>query len=880
MTLKTVFVFFLVTCLLFANSAFAQNIEDYVSVGQPDTHWVEQYELAPEDMEYDQGQEISYILVDEQFRVTDKDREKYSRFVELLKTSQGVEDNATLTLNFDPEFQTVKLHHLNIIRNGEVLDRLDLSGFQIYRYETDRYRLMYNGELELSYVIPDVRVGDILDYAYTISGKNPAFGEHIFAAYRHQYAVPVNKIHQRLSIPKDRDVLQKTFHDVRAADENYSDDYKVYSWLLEDLDTLILDGDHPSWYRVLPQTHFSSFKDWSEVGQHFAPFYAFDEESDRVKEIAAKIAAENDNKKDQVRQALAYIQREIRYLGIEIGSGGYIPRPASKTLAQRFGDCKDMTVLLIALLKELGVEAYPLLVDTRDLGMVEQYVPSYVAFDHVIVFAKVDGADYFLDPTMGEQIGKTLDVIQQGDYEKGLVISSDSEGLISVNPPRPEFYTDVIDVFTVGQAKENAHVMLEGSFTYYKGEADNMLDWYKSKSHEEIEKSFREYYQDYFPTIEHGVLSLEEFPDEAKIKFTTKYKIPNAWERDDEKKRMIFYATPQNLRSDVPIFSGAKRNEPFSLSYPVRTRHTLKFLLDDSWNLDEEEYDFSFPSFDFKKIATYDDSIYTETYTFITKEDHIKSEDFSTTMSGIKKMREDVIGISLYDDTHYGAKVSAGEDSVEDEDEDDISSIFEYIANNAEIIVGIWGVGAFFLTAVIWMFLPSNDAEYRDQLIFYPVAMKKFIPMLFLTLGVYQLHWFFKNWSWLKNVRNEKISPGLRSFFYVFTSFFLFSRFAKMEVSGYSWFRYAAFPLALLVLLGTFLGDISEENEDIPIWFDMALYIVSWIAVTIAAMQVNKMNEGNEDLIAKNSCYGWPAIGMIILFLPITTVIIWGMFLI
>ena len=93
-------------------------------------------------------------------------------------------------------------------------------------------------------------------------------------------------------------------------------------------------------------------------------------------------------------------------------------------------------------------------------------------------------------------------------------------------------------------------------------------------------------------------------------------------------------------------------------------------------------------------------------------------------------------------------------------------------------------------------------------------------------------------------------------------------------------FPFAAFPLALLVLLGTFLGDISEENEDIPIWFDMALYIVSWIAVTIAAMQVNKMNEGNEDLIAKNSCYGWPAIGMIILFLPITTVIIWGMFLI
>ena len=60
--------------------------------------------------------------------------------------------------------------------------------------------------------------------------------------------------------------------------------------------------------------------------------------------------------------ALALVQEKVRYLLIEMNGGGYRPTNADVTWSRRYGDCKAKTVLLIALLRELGVAARPVLV--------------------------------------------------------------------------------------------------------------------------------------------------------------------------------------------------------------------------------------------------------------------------------------------------------------------------------------------------------------------------------------------------------------------------------------------------------------------------------------------------------------------------------------
>ena len=67
-----------------------------------------------------------------------------------------------------------------------------------------------------------------------------------------------------------------------------------------------------------------------------------------------------------------------------MGRGSHEPQQPAVVLAQRYGDCKDKALLLAALLRELGVEAYPALVNTKLRQRLDDYLPSPFLFDHVI----------------------------------------------------------------------------------------------------------------------------------------------------------------------------------------------------------------------------------------------------------------------------------------------------------------------------------------------------------------------------------------------------------------------------------------------------------------------------------------------------------------
>ena len=85
----------------------------------------------------------------------------------------------------------------------------------------------------------------------------------------------------------------------------------------------------------------------------------------------------------KVRALTAFLQSDVRYVGIEIGIGGFQPHPASDVFRSRYGDCKDKVTLLSSMLKEAGIDSDYLLVDT-ERGVVKPDVPSTL-FNHVIL---------------------------------------------------------------------------------------------------------------------------------------------------------------------------------------------------------------------------------------------------------------------------------------------------------------------------------------------------------------------------------------------------------------------------------------------------------------------------------------------------------------
>lgn len=85
-------------------------------------------------------------------------------------------------------------------------------------------------------------------------------------------------------------------------------------------------------------------------------------------------------------QTLAhFVQREVRYVAIELGIGGYQPHPAVDVFTHRYGDCKDKATLLSSMLKEIGVESYYVIISS-ERGAVIPEMPAHMGgFDHAIL---------------------------------------------------------------------------------------------------------------------------------------------------------------------------------------------------------------------------------------------------------------------------------------------------------------------------------------------------------------------------------------------------------------------------------------------------------------------------------------------------------------
>jgi hypothetical protein len=91
----------------------------------------------------------------------------------------------------------------------------------------------------------------------------------------------------------------------------------------------------------------------------------------------------------QKMQALAdFVQRDIRYVAIELGIGGWQPHPAPDVFSHRYGDCKDKATLLRSMLHEIGIDSYHVAIYT-ERGAITPLTPAHHGFNHVIIAIKL-----------------------------------------------------------------------------------------------------------------------------------------------------------------------------------------------------------------------------------------------------------------------------------------------------------------------------------------------------------------------------------------------------------------------------------------------------------------------------------------------------------
>ena len=127
---------------------------------------------------------------------------------------------------------------------------------------------------------------------------------------------------------------------------------------------------------------------WGRIGEWYNQLAA--PESEGPADIAGEsrsLTNTNADFMERIQKIATFMQTQIRYVGIEIGIGGYMPHPAEEIFRNRYGDCKDKVTLMVSMLDAVGVRATWVMVDT-DRGVVDPKVPSRIG-DHMIAAIEI-----------------------------------------------------------------------------------------------------------------------------------------------------------------------------------------------------------------------------------------------------------------------------------------------------------------------------------------------------------------------------------------------------------------------------------------------------------------------------------------------------------
>lgn len=185
------------------------------------------------------------------------------------------------------------------------------------------------------------------------------------------------------------------------------------------------------------------FEDWGAVARWAAALFV--PVPDKTGELDALVKAVGAAGGDPLDAALK-AARGLRYFAIEIGWGGWRPRPVATTLSRGLGDCKDKSFVLVEALRRLGIEAVPVLIVAPRHRTVDPALPSAFAFNHVVTGIPWAGREVrpgmtvaeapglgllrLVDPTLGVDAPEDLHFSYEG--ASALPVDARATGLIAV----------------------------------------------------------------------------------------------------------------------------------------------------------------------------------------------------------------------------------------------------------------------------------------------------------------------------------------------------------------------------------------------------------------------------------------------------------------
>ncbi|PTM03180.1 MAG: hypothetical protein DA405_11145 [Bacteroidetes bacterium] len=540
---------------------------------------------------------FQWLLYDRQINFSTE--EDYYHYAFKLETPEAVSTLSNIEVSYDPSYEQLFFHKIVVYRAKEVISVLDQQIPKEIRKESSRDRLLYDSTLAVIFNLNDVRPGDILEYSFTRKGINPLFKGHYFASEYFEKPSTIGLTLFRILAPTNKMPQYFLANDAPSPKLVGTGNVTEMRWVIEESNQYDYYQNEPSWYDGRPSVVISNYRSWEKLNQKLLPWYSIPkEEAEYLRSVALEMTSKDESIAAKITRLSRFVQDDVRYLGFENGINAFKPHSSVEVYESRYGDCKDKSLLLVGLLKGIGVEAAPMLVNTNLRASLKEEEVSPFFFNHCVVVLAYEGDTAFVDPTISN-LGNQFLEMSFPTYGKGLIIANGSRSLYTIKQ-KNEGKVEISEEFTVGETGASEPSKLEVTTSFEGIEADNMRSYFAGNSIDVITKDYEKYYAFTYPHIKStGLLEIEDDREANIIKVKEGYEIDSLWVLDEDTWRATFVNT--QLRSMLSYSDDKNRSAPLYLAYPQRFIYNRILILPSSWGLnpntdliEAEEYRFSY----------------------------------------------------------------------------------------------------------------------------------------------------------------------------------------------------------------------------------------------------------------------------------------------
>ena len=362
-------------------------------------------------------EKTSAILLYSEENVTvqsaDKIKTVVRRAYKILRPDGREYGYATVPFN-SPSEKVTELRGWCIPAQGKDYEVKDKEALEVSDPKVDGSELISDVKVRLI-KIPAADPGNIVGYEYTIEEQPLVLQE----MWYFQGENPVREAHYSLQLPAGWEYKTAYLNhpDVKPTQTGSNQ----WQWTVSDQKGIREEENMPPLrgvegkmivYLMPPGGPGNrGYANWKQMGDWYQNLTVGRRDaSPAIKQKVLELTAGEATLLGKMRSLAKFVQHDIRYVAIELGIGGFQPHPAAEVFDHRYGDCKDKATLLAAMLHEIGVDSYYVVINSRR-GSVTPDMPANHGFNHAILAIKLPAAlsDDSLVATMKHpQLGNLL----------------------------------------------------------------------------------------------------------------------------------------------------------------------------------------------------------------------------------------------------------------------------------------------------------------------------------------------------------------------------------------------------------------------------------------------------------------------------------------